>query len=266
MGNYYRSRPSFNFGGFTITPAVKALLLANAILYIVPVLTGFDLQRRLLLFLVPGLVLRGMVWQLFTYMFLHGGFSHILFNCLTLWMFGSAVEQTWGTRRFATYYLSCGLAAGACVTLVALFGGPDALYTPTVGASGAIFGVIVAFGMLFPDAPVLMMFLFPMPAKYFAMLLAGIELLMQLSQPGSGISHVAHLGGAVYGFLYIKFYMNRRPARSSYYDYRPPVQKQSFWSRFDLRGAWQRWKMRRARKKFEVYMRRREENEDRWIN
>ncbi len=259
MGIYYRNRPSLGFGGFTLTPAVKSLLIINGALYVIPELLGIHppLHRLLFLSLAPGLLLRGMIWQPFTYMFFHGGFLHFLFNMLTLWMFGTAVEQTWGTRRFTTYYLSCGVAAGLTVALMALAEGGDALYTATIGSSGAIFGVILAFGLLFPDAPVLVMFLFPMPAKYFAILMGFIEFFLQRTQPGSGISHIAHLGGMAFGFLYIRFYMQRRAGS---YSPRSP-------SRFDLRGAYQRWKLRRARKKFEVYMRKQEgQGPDRWVH
>ena len=222
--------------------------------------------------LVPGFVLSGMVWQVFTYMFFHGGFSHFLFNMLTLWMFGTSVEQTWGTRRFTTYYLSCGTAAGVCVVAMAMINGGNALLTPTIGSSGAIFGLILAFGMLFPDAPVLVMLIFPMPAKYFAILMGLIEFFMQRTQPGSSVSHVAHLGGMAFGFFFIRFYVRRgRSGFSGYYNAPPPAAR----SRFDWRNAYRRWKMQRARRKFEVYMRRQEKQAEqererggpgRWVN
>lgn len=260
MGIYFRNRPSIGFGGFTLTPAVKYLLIINAALFVIPEMVGLrtPLHRLFLLGLVPGFVIRGLIWQPFTYMFFHGSFFHFLFNMLTLWMFGTAVEQTWGTRRFAAYYLSCGLAAGVTVTLVALAEGtPESLFTATIGSSGAIFGLILAFGLLFPDAPVLMMFLFPIPAKYFAILMGFIEFFLQRTQPGSGISHLAHLGGMAYGFLYIRFYLQRRAG--SYVSRGSP--------RFDLRGAYSRWKLRRARKKFGVYMRKHErKGPDRWVH
>lgn len=273
MGNYYRYRPTMSFGGFTLTPAVKILLIINAVLYVVPALFQINVFAPLRLYLVPALVLRGMVWEVFTYMFFHGGFTHFLFNMLTLWMFGTAIEQTWGTRRFTFYYLACGAFAGICVVVLPLisymFGGSAGpLYTATIGASGAIFGLILAFGLLFPEAPILVMFIFPIPAKYFAFLMGGIEFFLQMSQPGSGISHVAHLGGMLFGLVYLKLYLPRRRRREmrafrSYDESKP-------WWRFDLAGAYRRWKVSRARKKFEVYMRRHrdrdDEHEDRWVN
>ncbi len=265
MGSYYRARPTMRFGGFTLTPAVKVLLAVNAALYVIPALFNFNLYEPLQMYLVPAFVLRGMVWQVFTYMFFHGGFTHFLFNMLTLWMFGTAIEQTWGTRRFTFYYLACGVFAGLTVVAVAAIsyassGSLAGMFSATIGSSGAIFGLILAFGLLFPDAPILLMFLFPIPAKYFAVIMGGIEFFLQRTQPGSGVSHLAHLGGMVFGLIYIKLYLPRRHKRPAfrpahrpgiYEDDPEPISPR----RFDLMGAYKRWKMRRARRKFEVYMR-----------
>lgn len=269
MGNYYRSRPSLGFGGFVLTPTVKYLLIINAVLYIIPTLvTGSPLPPPLRFFcLWPIMVLHGWIWQVFTYMFLHGGFTHFLFNMLTLWMFGTAVEQTWGTRRFTAYYLLCGTVAGICVVLVAALGG-GGLISPTVGSSGAIYGLILAFGLLFPDTSVYFMFLFPLPAKYFAILMAFIEFFLQWSQPGSGVSHIAHLGGMLFGFLYIRFWLPRRGQR---YAYSSGASSELPWT-VRLKQVYRRWQLRQARKKFEVYMRQQErekeekEKQDRWVN
>jgi membrane associated rhomboid family serine protease len=272
MGNYYRYRPSsMGFGGFTLTPAVKVLLIVNAILYIVPALAGANLgaTKLVLLWLIPAAVLRyGMIWQVFTYMFFHGGFTHFLFNMLTLWMFGTPVEQTWGTRRFTSYYLLCGVAAGVCVVAAAALTGAG-LFSATIGSSGAIFGLILAFGMLFPDTPVYFMFLFPLPAKYFVMLMAGIEFFLQWAQPGSPVSHLCHLGGLLFGFLYIRLWLRRRRAvRPSYSSFGEP-EKPPLIER--IRRDYRTWRLRRARKKFEVYMHDQErpderENKDRWVH
>src|SRR5881394_112784 len=141
-----------------------------------------------------------LVWQVFTYMFLHGGLMHLLFNMLTLWFFGTQLERDWGTRRFLKYYFLCGMAAGVCVIIAnEIVGDPR----PTVGASGAIFGVLVAFGVLYPNQTVLMNFLFPIKAKYMVMIYAAIELLMTFG-PNSGVSTVAHLGGMAFGYVYLK--------------------------------------------------------------
>jgi len=279
MGTYYQRRPSLGFGGFRLTPGVKYLLFVNAALYIFPAIFGFadDPLLRRALYLWPGMVARGALWQVFTYMFLHGGFVHFLFNMLILWMFGTAVEQTWGTRQFVRYYLACGLAAGLSIVAGAFITGDG---TPTIGSSGAIFGVMVAFGMLFPEAPVLVMFIFPLPAKYFVILTAFIEFFLMQTQPGGPVSRVAHLGGMAFGFIYIKYLSRRFAARrpqvhSRGYGYpgyagSPGVKKQPFYKKlFDWspRESYKRWKVRRARRKFEVYMRRhqRDQDPDDWV-
>ncbi len=140
------------------------------------------------------------VWQYFTYMFEHGGFSHLFLNMLVLWMFGIELEQTWGSKKFLMFYLACGLGAGIIHSLVTLFMGPGA---PTVGASGAIMGVSVAFAMMFPNRMVYAFFFFPLPARLAMMLFIGIDLVRGVLG-GSDIAHFAHLGGALIGFLLLK--------------------------------------------------------------
>lgn len=281
MGNYYnRYRPTLNFGGMSLTPAVKMLLIVNFVLWIIPVLTGFDISGRTHTYLRPIEIVHppgiaqshpeivnipwGYVWQPFTYMFFHDihGLSHILFNMLALWMFGTAIEGSWGTRTFAKYYVYCGLAAGVSVILAAtaaflVSGSVSGLDAPTIGASGAIFGLIIAFGMLFPDSPILVFFVFPMPAKYFAVLMGFIEFYMQWTQPGSRVNHLAHLGGMLFGFLYIKFWMQRqrRPKLRSYVPFSEdePRSPATTWN-VGWKEKYRQWKIKRARKKFEVYM------------
>lgn len=141
------------------------------------------------------------VWQYFTYMFLHGGVMHLFFNMLILWMFGMELEQTWGSRRFLLYYLLCGLGAGIIHSLVTLAMGTGA---PTVGASGAIMGVMIAFGMMFPDRIIMVYFFFPMRAKYAVFMFAGLDLVLGITNSSDGIAHFAHLGGALVGFLLLK--------------------------------------------------------------
>ncbi len=138
-------------------------------------------------------------WQLVTYQFLHAGLSHLFFNMLALWMFGSELEQIWGSRRFLVYYLLCGIAGGALHLATA----PDA---PTVGASGAIMGVLVGFGMTFPNRPVMIFPIFiPIPAKYFVMIYAAIDLFSGFTASADNVAHFAHVGGAIMGFLLLKF-------------------------------------------------------------
>ena len=261
MGAYYRTTSSMGFGGFTMTPAVKLLLIVNAVLFVIPALLRIELYRALHLSLVPAELVGGMIWQPFTYMFFHGNLWHFLFNMFALWMFGTMVEQTWGTRRFAKYYVLCGLAGGSAFVVSALIEGTA--NTETIGASGAIYGLVLAFGLLFPEVTVLFMFLFPMPAKYFAILLAFIAFFLHSTQPGSTINHIAHLGGMAYGFVYIKYFLR---GRALSYSHRRPSRS----SRLHLKGAYQRWKLRRSRRKFEIYMRQVEREDppdkDRWVH
>lgn len=200
--------------------------------------------------LVPAMVLKlFMVWQLFTYMFLHDpwGFWHILLNMLTLWMFGKDLEAVWGTRRFLQYYFLCGVGAGVCVVIANLLFGDTR--SATIGASGAIFGVLLAFGVLFPDATVLFSFLFPIKAKYFVLIMGAIAFMSTLGSTGSGVSHVAHLGGMIFGWFYLQ--AQRRPRRVK---------------GGGLTDWYRQWKIERNKRKFQVYMRKRESERDRWVN
>lgn len=141
-------------------------------------------------------------WQFFTYMFLHGGFLHIFFNMLVLFMFGVELEQIWGSRRFVIYYLACGIGAGMIHAIVTYLMGNEA---PTVGASGAIMGVMVAFGMIFPDRIIYFNLFFPMKAKYAVLLFVGIDLVFGFgAAQGDNVARFAHIGGALVGFILLK--------------------------------------------------------------
>lgn len=224
-----------SFFGY-LTPGVKWLLIINTAIYLLMYLGGSAVQRPanvLLALWAEAAIRSGYIWQPFTYMFIHGGLTHILFNMLALWMFGSMLEQDWGTRRFLKYYFLCGIAAGICVLLANVAIGDWT--TRTVGSSGAIFGLLVAFGVLYPNQTVLMNFLFPIKAKYMVMIYAGIELLLSMSSHNSGVSSVAHLGGMAFGYIYLKGKL--------------PAMKLPDW-----RSAYRQWKLQRAKKKFQVYM------------
>lgn len=208
-GPYYR--PSF-LGGFRFfPPVIKALLISNVAIwlfidfFLAPFtiagirVGGADGVLTLYLALWP-LGTHFLPWQVFTYMFLHGGFAHLFFNMLALWMFGMELENTWGSRKFLTYYLLCGLGAAVANMLVAPLVGQLA---PTVGASGAVFGVLVAFGMLFPDRPIYIYFLLPVRAKYFVAVYMAMELFYGVTGTSDGVAHFAHLGGAAVGLVYV---------------------------------------------------------------
>lgn len=196
----FQDGAGFGLGG-GLTPAVKGLLIACVGVYLLqlgaraahfPMTPLFGLSR--------GTVSDGWIWQLVTYMFLHGGVFHLVFNMLVLWMFGSQLEAGWGSRAFLRYYFVCGIAAGVATWLIPL--GAD---VPTVGSSGAMYGLILAYGMMFPDAVVYIYFLFPIRAKYLAFILGGIEFLSSMSQRNDGIAHFTHLGGLAAGYVYLRF-------------------------------------------------------------
>jgi membrane associated rhomboid family serine protease len=251
----YRSRSSlFNW---SFPTGVKWLVIVNVAIYVsfffFSKLAGYrgnSVYTAFLLDLVPAVAIHGAVWQLVTYLFLHdlSNIWHILFNMLTLWMFGASIEETWGTRRFLQYYFLCGTGAGVCVVLANLaFGDP---YQPTIGASGAIFGLLLAFGMLFPNQTVLFSFLFPIKAKYMVMIFGAIAFL-QSFQSGSTVSNLAHLGGMVFGFAYMKTQFGSRVGGN--------------WD-FDVKRRWKEYKIQRARRKFKVYLKKHGSDRDPWAN
>jgi len=188
-----------DFGGRRlISPAVKTLLIANGLIFVLQLLTKQTLT--LFLGLTPAVVIHRLaIYQLVTYMFLHGGFLHIAINMFILWMFGVAIEQVWGAKRFLFYYFFTGIAGG----LFTVAFNPTSL-VPTIGASGAIYGLLAAYAVLFPNQTIYLYFLFPMKVKYAVLLFVGLEFLASLGSTPDGIGHLAHLGGAVVGFLYLK--------------------------------------------------------------
>jgi membrane associated rhomboid family serine protease len=236
----YRSYNSSSY----LPNGVKWLLIANVGMFLLFYLGGPLSEHLLLLSLVPVMVLKHFaIWQLATYMFLHGGIEHILFNMLALWMFGMTLEQDWGTRRFLKYYFLCGIGAGICD--VALNGIMGNWGTHTLGASGAIYGLLLAFGVLYPNQTVLF-FIFPMKAKYMVMIVGAIAFLGAL-RVNSGVSDIAHLGGMAFGYAYLRMRFLR--IDMGYF-----------------RREYNAWKLRRAKKRFQVYMRKHGSDRDTWVN
>jgi membrane associated rhomboid family serine protease len=242
-------------------PGVKWLLISNIALFVVYFFSvqggmgGFFQHFQLIPALVVGTLA---IWQLFTYMFLHDphGFGHILFNMLMLWMFGKDLENGWGTRRFLKFYFICGIGAGLCVVIGNyLFGNPN---IRTIGASGAIYGLLLAFGMTYPNVTVYFSFLFPIKAKYFVMIMGAIAFLSSFGA-NTGVSNVAHLGGMLFGFLYLR--SERASARLG-----QPRRSTSSSSDFigNLRQRYKQWQVERARRKFQVYMRKHDRGP--WVN
>ena len=218
-----------------IPTITRNLLIINVLAFLVCTLMGTDAMGGYVLNNVLGLHFfmapDFRVYQLFTYMFMHGGWDHLFFNMFALWMFGCVVERVWGPKKFLFYYISCGFGAGLFQEL-AQFGQfylmaseqiPEFSWTmvsavahnsagllnawTTVGASGAIYAILLAFGMIFPEERI---FIFPLPipikAKWFVMIYAGIELFSALSTTGDGVAHLAHLGGMVFGFFMIRYW------------------------------------------------------------
>ena len=211
--SYYRPSP---FGGFKFfPPVIKALLISNTAIFL---FTGFFGLFRLhgnsfgdiinAVFPLYPLSEGFKVWQLFTYMFMHAGFMHLLFNMFALWMFGMELENTWGSKKFFTYYMICGIGAGLSTLIIGPLFGPAG---PTVGASGAIYGVLLAFGMMFPDRPIFVYFLLPIRARYFVLIYIGLELYAGITGTTDGIAHFAHLGGAAVGLVYMLIDQRRIP-------------------------------------------------------
>ncbi len=204
--------------GPALTDGVKYLLIWNVIFFLLQHfilakgVPGVGLSMERFLGLVPVLVLKKLfIWQVVTYLFLHGGFFHILFNMFALWMFGSDLERIWGTRRFLTYYFFTGVGAGILTLLFT----PGSI-VPTIGASGAVYGLLLGFAYYFPERRIYLYMLFPVSARVFVIIFGAIAFLSSISQQGSGIAHIAHLGGLVFGWIYIKWagkYLDRFEAR-----------------------------------------------------
>jgi len=230
----YPGSLSYSFGPGPLTPAVRALIVLTVAGYLLPLVVPALTIR---LGLVPALVVeRWWVWQPVTYMFMHGGLFHLLFNMLALWMFGVDLERQWGTRFFARFYFVAGV--GAALTTLVLswlpFGFAEALYVSvTVGASGAIYGLLVAFAMMYPRRPIYLYLLFPIPARIFVLIIGGISFLSSISETSGGVAHATHLGGLLAGYVYLA---GRRGHLYS-----------------TLRSQWLRWRLARMRRRFDVH-------------
>jgi membrane associated rhomboid family serine protease len=222
---------SFSFGPGPLSSALKAIIAACVAIFV--------LQQFLPITEPLGLVSIAAVrqlqlWRIVTYMFLHGGIFHILFNMLALWMFGTELERLWGTRNFLKFYFTCGVGAGALTVLFSLLPFDFAralLYSNVIGASGAIYGLLLAYAMTYPERPILLL-VFWVPAKICVAILGGIALFASISGPG-GVANATHLGGLVIAYFYLK------SARMH------PLA--------ELKYRYLKWKINRVRKKFDVY-------------
>jgi len=232
---------------------LKWLLIANISIFVLDyILQASRMSAFLQNFaLVPAQVVQTFaVWQLGTYMFLHAGISHILWNMLGLWMFGAELERLWGTAKFLRFYFICGICAALTVVIAAyLFGGVN---QATVGSSGAVYGILMAYALMFPDRTILFGFLIPMKSKYFVMIIGAIVFLQSytatIGGQGSGVAVVAHLGGLLAGYMYLR-------GRRLHMQVRQPVM-----------SGYKNWKLRRAKKKFEVYLRKGNSKRGPWVH
>jgi membrane associated rhomboid family serine protease len=232
------------------TRAVIWLVGINTGVFLLMLVLGWTMPIALLYIkaygeLVPvDVVQHGMLWQLLTYSLIHEGIWHLFGNMLGLWMFGSAIEGAWGTRRFVELYV-IGVVGAALTTVGMSYA--HILINPaqaTVGASGGVFAILIAFGMLFADSEIMLIpFPFLIKAKYFIGILIVLTLALAMSG-GGNVAYVAHLGGLLFGYLYV-----RRGVK-------PAIVNVGFAERYyGMRNSYYRWKRRRAAKKFEVYMR-----------
>jgi membrane associated rhomboid family serine protease len=186
-------------GQGSITPVVKALIIANVAVFILQI--AADGWMTLTFGLVPYLVWQQLyLWQILTYQFLHGGIFHLLFNMLALWMFGCDLERRWGSVFFLKYYTIC-VAGGAILNILFL---PDQAM-PSIGASAGIYGILLAYAVLYPDRIIYFYFVFPIKMKYFVMIIGAISLLSSISATHSGIAHLTHLGGMIFGYFYLRW-------------------------------------------------------------
>jgi membrane associated rhomboid family serine protease len=219
-------RPPQSFG--LLPPVIKNLLILNGLFFLAQLTFGDAMERWLALWPAgtPGAAFDGreMVavpqfypWQLVTTAFLHGGVGHLFFNMLGLWMFGMRIEQVMGSRRFGIYYLACVLGASLLQLVVTSapfwWGLGEPAIVPTVGASGGVLGVLAAFGLLFPEERIYLYFFVPVPAKWFVLGLAALDLYAGVSGTSAGVANFAHLGGMITGALLVQYWRGRLPIR-----------------------------------------------------
>jgi membrane associated rhomboid family serine protease len=211
----YQKRVGFSLGG-PITPQVKLLLIIMGSIFLLQLAMGFisaDLVswfNSLFGISHAGVFGKFYIWQPLTYMFLHGGFLHILFNGLALWMFGSELERLWGEKRFIRYFILSGVGAGICIAIVnyLLYAKNGNPFVVTLGASGAIYALLLAYGMIWPERQIYIWGIIPIKMKYFVLIFGLMEFFGTINSirgVGGRISHIAHFGGLVVGFLLMRF-------------------------------------------------------------
>jgi membrane associated rhomboid family serine protease len=237
---------TISFGPGPLSFAIKVIIWANVGVFLMQaVVPGLIFW----LGLMPAAVIGELrVWQLATYMFLHAGVFHLLFNMLALWMFGTELERIWGTRYFARFYAVTGVGAAVLTVVASMlpFGFAQALRSAVViGASGSIYGLLLAYALYFPDRPVLLALLFPIPAKYFVMIIGAIAFYSSMGATG-GVASVTHLGGLIVGYVYLKG-LRLHPFAEVKYRYL-------------------KWRIGKMRRKFDVHPGGRGDDRNRWVH
>ncbi len=219
-GNTYR--PPTQFAVFP--PVIKNLLILNGLFFLAQMVPTTEVLLVKWLALWPlgtpdfargpgGLqaIPSFYPWQLVSYAFLHGGLGHLFFNMFALWMFGVQIENAWGSRRFGVFYLVCVVGAALVQLVVATMAAAGGDLYPTLGASGGVFGILLAFGMMFPNQPIYIYFLFPIKAKWLVIGYGLLELYAGITGTQAGVAHFAHLGGMLFGFLLIQYWRGKLP-------------------------------------------------------
>jgi membrane associated rhomboid family serine protease len=233
------SPSSLSFGPGPISTALKAIIGANVVLFLA---TLFYAPLQIQLGLVPMWVLHeNRLWQPVTYMFIHAGLFHIIFNMLALWMFGTELERIWGTRFFLKFYFVTGIGAAVITILLSLvpFLPTRALYgADIVGASGAIYGVLLAYALYFPERKIYYMMLFPIPARIFVLIMGAVAFISSLSESG-GVANATHLSGLLVAYVYLTTVR------------KGPRMQLNPWA--EVKYRWVKWRLATAKKRFDVY-------------
>ena len=233
------SPSSLSFGPGPISTALKAIIGANVVLFLA---TLFYAPLQIQLGLVPMWVLHeNRLWQPVTYMFIHAGLFHIIFNMLALWMFGTELERIWGTRFFLKFYFVTGIGAAVITILLSLvpFLPTRALYgADIVGASGAIYGVLLAYALYFPERKIYYMMLFPIPARVFVLIMGAVAFISSLSESG-GVANATHLSGLLVAYVYLTTVR------------KGPRMQLNPWA--EVKYRWVKWRLATAKKRFDVY-------------
>ena len=261
-GKRYSGGGSYGGGGYTLAlppfgGVVRQVILINTVIFFGLLLAGLfspipGFIALKYFSLIPAYVLKGAIWQIVTYSFLHTGFWHIFGNLLQLWFFGSAMETHWGSRQFLEFYLFTVIGGALCTIAVSFTGllGVTPMI-PTMGASAGVFGILIAYALYYGDNEIMLM-LPPVSikAKYLAWIMVLVNLALALGAGGpSGVAYMAHLGGALFAWVYVKFLPSRGLGFATSEGY------------YGVRNSYYKWKRRRAARKFEVYMRKQDRKE-----